>query len=42
MFSRAQVSFYPISGNVAGIILDAVEALDPDHDRLRIETEIRR
>ncbi|MBB2749690.1 UNVERIFIED_ORG: hypothetical protein GGI57_000356 [Rhizobium aethiopicum] len=42
MFSSAEVSVYPISGNLVGIILDAVKALDPDSDRLPIETEIKR
>ncbi|WP_281034504.1 hypothetical protein [Rhizobium leguminosarum] len=42
MFSSAEVSLYPISGNVVGISLDAVKVLDPDRDRLPIETEIRR
>ncbi|OWV71544.1 HMP/thiamine-binding protein [Rhizobium sp. R634] len=39
MFSGAQVSLYPMSGNFVGIILDAVKALDPYRDRLRIETD---
>lgn len=39
MFSGAQVSLYPMSGNFDGIILDAVKALDPYRDRLRIETD---
>ncbi|EJC81580.1 YKOF-like protein [Rhizobium leguminosarum bv. trifolii WSM2297] len=39
MFSGAQVSLYPMSGNFVGIILDAVKTLDPYRDRLRIETD---
>ncbi|EJT03594.1 YkoF family thiamine/hydroxymethylpyrimidine-binding protein [Rhizobium sp. CCGE 510] len=39
MFSGAQVSLYPMSGNFVGIILDAVKALDPYRDRLCIETD---
>jgi hypothetical protein len=39
MFSGAQVSLYPMSGNFAGIILDAIKGLDPYRDQLRIETD---
>lgn len=39
MFSGAQVSLYPMSGNFVGIILDAIKALEPYRDRLRIETD---
>ncbi|SCB60355.1 hypothetical protein GA0061105_110158 [Rhizobium aethiopicum] len=39
MLSGAQVSFYPVPGNLAGIILDAVKAIDPNRDRLRIEID---
>lgn len=39
MFSGAQVSLYPMSDNFVGIILDAIKALDPYRDRLRIETD---
>jgi len=39
MFSGAQVSLYPMSGNFVGIILDAIKALEPYHDHLRIETD---
>lgn len=39
MFSGAQVSLYPMSGNFVGIILDAIKSLDPYRDRLRIETD---
>ncbi|MBB3594423.1 hypothetical protein FHX08_004827 [Rhizobium sp. BK529] len=33
------MSLYPMSGNFVGIILDAIKALDPYRDRLRIETD---
>lgn len=39
MFSGAQVSLYPMSGNFAEIILNAVKGLDPYRDVLRIETD---
>lgn len=39
MFSGAQVSLYPMSGNFVGIILNAIKTLDPYRDRLRIETD---
>ncbi|WP_416064845.1 YkoF family thiamine/hydroxymethylpyrimidine-binding protein [Rhizobium sp. ZK1] len=39
MFSGAQVSLYPMSGIFVGIILDAIKALEPYRDRLRIETD---
>ena len=39
MFSGAQVSLNPMSGNFVGIILEAIKALDPYRDRLRIETD---
>ncbi len=39
MFSGAQVSLYPMSGNFVGIILDAIKALEPYRDHLRIETD---
>src|SRR5689334_8378030 len=39
MYSGAQVSLYPMSGDFAAIILDAIRALDPYRDRLRIETD---
>lgn len=39
MFSGAQVSLYPMSGNFVGIILEAIKALDPYRDHLRIETD---
>jgi hypothetical protein len=39
MFSGAQISLYPMSGNFVGIILGSLGALDPWRDRLRIETD---
>lgn len=39
MFSGAQLSLYPMSGDFADIILRAVKALDPYRNRLRIETD---
>ncbi|WP_375599700.1 YkoF family thiamine/hydroxymethylpyrimidine-binding protein [Devosia sp. Naph2] len=39
MFSGAQISLYPMAGNFVGIILDALRALDPYRERLRIETD---
>ena len=39
MFSGAQVSLYPMSDDFVGIILGALEALDPWRDRLRLETD---
>lgn len=39
MFSGAQISLYPMSDDFVGIILDAIIALDPWRDRLRIETD---
>ena len=39
MFSGAQVSLYPMSDGFVDIILDAVGALEPWRDRLRIETD---
>lgn len=39
MFSGAQVSLYPMSDDFVGIILGAIEALEPWRDRLRIETD---
>ncbi|MBE1505004.1 hypothetical protein H4W29_002185 [Rhizobium viscosum] len=33
------MSLYPMSGNFVGIILEAIKALDPYRDRLRIETD---
>lgn len=39
MFSGAQVSLYPMSDDFVGIILSAIQALDPWRDRLRIESD---
>ncbi|KPQ05599.1 MAG: ECF-type hydroxymethylpyrimidine uptake system substrate-binding component YkoF [Rhodobacteraceae bacterium HLUCCA12] len=39
MFSGAQVSLYPMSDDFVGIIIGALEALDPWRDRLRLETD---
>ncbi|MFQ6550329.1 YkoF family thiamine/hydroxymethylpyrimidine-binding protein [Aestuariibius sp. 2305UL40-4] len=39
MFSGAQVSLYPMSDDFVGIILNAIEALDPWRDQLRLETD---
>ncbi len=39
MFSGAQISLYPMTDGFVGVILDALGALDPWRDRLRIETD---
>lgn len=39
MFSGAQISLYPMSDRFVDIILDALSALDPWRDSLRIETD---
>lgn len=39
MFSGAQVSLYPMSDGFVGVILSAIDALDPWRDMLRIETD---
>ena len=39
MFSGAQVSLYPMTGDFVAVILDALRALDPYRDRLRVETD---
>ena len=39
MYSGAQVSLYPTSGNSAGIPIDAVKAIAPNRGKLRIETD---
>ena len=39
MFSGAQISLYPMSDNFVGIITDALSALDPYREHLRIETD---
>lgn len=39
MFSGAQISLYPMTGDFVGVILGALGALDPYRDRLRIEVD---
>ena len=39
MFSGAQISLYPMSGDFVGIITQALAALDPYREALRIETD---
>lgn len=39
MFSGAQISFYPMSDDFVGVIMQALGALDPYRERLRIETD---
>ncbi|SFV38787.1 YKOF-related Family [Devosia crocina] len=39
MFSGAQISLYPMTGDFVGVIMSALGALDPYRDRLRIETD---
>lgn len=39
MFSGAQISLYPMSDDFVGIILKAIEALDPYRPNFRIETD---
>ncbi len=39
MFSGAQISLYPMTDDFVGVIVDALGALDPYRDRLRIETD---
>ncbi|WP_136683035.1 YkoF family thiamine/hydroxymethylpyrimidine-binding protein [Falsirhodobacter xinxiangensis] len=39
MFSGAQISLYPMTGDFVGVITAALAALDPYRDRLRIETD---
>ena len=39
MFSGAQFSLYPMSDRFVDIILDAISALEPWKDRLRVETD---
>jgi energy-coupling factor transport system substrate-specific component len=39
MYSGAQISLYPMADDFVGIILEAVGALDPYRDRMRIETD---
>jgi uncharacterized protein YqgV (UPF0045/DUF77 family) len=39
MFSGAQISLYPMTDDFVGTIMDALSALDPYRERLRIETD---
>ena len=39
MFSGAQISLYPMTGDFAGVITSALSALDPYREQLRIETD---
>lgn len=39
MFSGAQISLYPMTGDFVAVIMSALKALDPYRDRLRIETD---
>lgn len=39
MFSGAQISLYPMTGDFVGVIMSALGALDSYRDRLRIETD---
>jgi hypothetical protein len=39
MFAVSQVSLYPMTDGFVGVILSALDALDPWRDRLRIETD---
>jgi uncharacterized protein YqgV (UPF0045/DUF77 family) len=39
MFSGAQVSLYPMADDFVGIILGAIDALEPWRDRLRLDTD---
>lgn len=39
MFSGAQISLYPMSDDFIGVIMNALSALDPYRDQLRIETD---
>jgi len=39
MFSGAQVSLYPMTDGFVDVILDAVRAMDPFAEKLRIETD---
>lgn len=39
MFSGAQVSLYPMSGDFVGIIMGSLSALDPYRDRFRFQTD---
>ena len=39
MFSGAQISLYPMTGDFVGVITSALSALDPYREQLRIETD---
>jgi hypothetical protein len=39
MFSGAQISLYPMTDGFVGVILDAITAMDPYRDRLRVVTD---
>lgn len=39
MFSGAQISLYPMTGDFVAVIMSALDALNPYRDRLRIETD---
>lgn len=39
MFSGAQISLYPMTGDFVAVITKAIAAMDPYRDRLRIETD---
>lgn len=39
MFSGAQISLYPMTGEFVGVITGALGALDPYRNQLRIETD---
>ncbi|TWF52262.1 YkoF family thiamine/hydroxymethylpyrimidine-binding protein [Neorhizobium alkalisoli] len=39
MFSGAQISLYPMTDDFVGVIVNALSALDPYRERLRIETD---
>jgi len=39
MYTGAQISLYPMSGDFVGIITGAIEALEPYRDRLKTETD---
>ena len=39
MFTGAQVSLYPMTGDFVAVITGALDALYPYRDRLRVETE---
>ena len=42
MFSGAQISLYPMADDFVGIIVEALGALDPYRDRLRIDAAFLR